>query len=321
MDFTIVIPSRNRAGLLRQAIESVLAQTHPAVEVIVANDGSDGDQAVEYAGMASEWPERVRFLDLEPTPRGHGPSYAINRGVDAARGLYVGFLDDDDVWTDPEHLARAWRVLTDGAPIGDLYFANQRAWRGDRLVEEDLWLSGLRAHLEGRARPDAHGAYRIDADLLMNALDGKFNHLNTTLVRRALYLQIQGMDEHIRYECEWDLYLRLLAAATRIDYHPGVVARHNVPDPAKAVNVSTGMPVAQKLLFRGMVLDKAIAFSERASIRRMAARHRIYTSRRLATLLAGEKRFEQAAFHARQAVTGPLDVKWWLYAAYLSLKR
>src|SRR5512143_4204162 len=108
MDFTVIIPSRNRPILLSKAIDSVLMQTHPSVEVLVVNDGSDGANEQAYADLASGLAGRVRFLNLEKAKNGHGQSGSINRGADAAQGKFLCFLDDDDYWTDPDHLRRAF---------------------------------------------------------------------------------------------------------------------------------------------------------------------------------------------------------------------
>src|SRR6476659_7292223 len=107
VDFSVVIASRNRPVLLRRAIDSVLGQTHGSVEVVVVNDGSSGDNASEYSRLDKELSDRVRFIHLVNTPTGHGRSYATNVGVAHATGSHICFLDDDDLWTDMGHLARA----------------------------------------------------------------------------------------------------------------------------------------------------------------------------------------------------------------------
>lgn len=318
MGIGVIIPSRNRAELLRKAVNSVMAQNHQAIEVIVVNDGSDGDEAGQYAELAAEWLGQVTFVDLEPSPRGHGPSYAINRGVEHAAASYVCFLDDDDCWTDPEHLARAAKDLA--AHDGDLYFTNQYAYSGEKRVAADLWLSPLASHLEETPSESDDGTCLLTVEDLMSICGGRFAHLNNTIVRRELYLSIGGMDEYIRYECEWDLYLRLIAAADTILHNPAVVARHNVPDPALAVNVSTGMPTLQKFLFRAAVLDKAVMFSSDPSIRRMAMKHKTYTLKKIAEQLVDERKFEQALFYAREGRIRPWDVKWRLYTELIAIK-
>ena len=137
MDFSVVIPSRNRPIMLRKALQSVLSQTHPSVEVLVVNDGSDGNYETAYTQLAKDLEFRVRIVNLEHTQRGHGQSYAINRGVESAQGQYVCFLDDDDYWIDNEHLARAWRAIF--STQTDVYFTNQVAYRGEQRVPGPIW--------------------------------------------------------------------------------------------------------------------------------------------------------------------------------------
>jgi glycosyltransferase involved in cell wall biosynthesis len=86
---SIVIPCYNGAPFLRATIDSALAQTHPALEVIVVDDGSTDDSAA----IASAFGSRVRVL----TQANQGESVARNKGLAAARGDYIVFLDADDL--------------------------------------------------------------------------------------------------------------------------------------------------------------------------------------------------------------------------------
>jgi glycosyltransferase involved in cell wall biosynthesis len=86
-EVSVVIPTRNRATQTLEAVESALAQSHPPLEVIVIDDGSD--DAVKF-----HLP-RVRVLRHE-VRRGAGA--ARNTGIDAAAGHWVAFLDSDDRW-------------------------------------------------------------------------------------------------------------------------------------------------------------------------------------------------------------------------------
>jgi glycosyltransferase involved in cell wall biosynthesis len=90
MRFSVVIPSHNRAGLLAKALASVWAQTLTDYEIIVSDDGST-DETRAYLRTLGD---RVRVV-AQPHA---GPGCARNAGVAASRGLYVVFLDSDDVW-------------------------------------------------------------------------------------------------------------------------------------------------------------------------------------------------------------------------------
>ncbi|HEV8000058.1 MAG TPA: glycosyltransferase family A protein [Planctomycetaceae bacterium] len=87
--FSVVIPTYNRADLLRQALESVSRQEFQDFEVIVVDDGSTEDLSSVVAAF-----DRTRLIRQANA----GPSAARNNGLRAAAGEYVAFLDSDDLW-------------------------------------------------------------------------------------------------------------------------------------------------------------------------------------------------------------------------------
>lgn len=101
-EISVVIPTFNRASVLARALDSVLTQTRMAEEIIVVDDGST-DNSAEM--VASEFPE-VRLI----VQGNHGVSAARNRGIEAAAGEWLAFLDSDDEWR-PEKLERQVTVL------------------------------------------------------------------------------------------------------------------------------------------------------------------------------------------------------------------
>jgi cellulose synthase/poly-beta-1,6-N-acetylglucosamine synthase-like glycosyltransferase len=100
---SVIIPTFNRARQVQAALISVLTQTYQNFEVIVVDDGStDGTrEAVEQ--VIDQQHSRVRYL----FQTNQGQSAARNKGIDAALGQWLGFLDSDDVWL-PEKLE--WQV-------------------------------------------------------------------------------------------------------------------------------------------------------------------------------------------------------------------
>ena len=87
---SVIIPTHNRAAMVREAIESVLAQSYADRELIVVDDGStDGTRAAVAAFLP-----QLTYIYQEH----QGVSAARNRGAAMARGEYLAFLDSDDLW-------------------------------------------------------------------------------------------------------------------------------------------------------------------------------------------------------------------------------
>src|SRR2546428_9199854 len=92
---SIVMPTKGRVELVRQAIESVLAQTYAAFELLILDDSvkEDAMEIIELANSDS----RIEYVDRN----GIGVSEARARGVHRARGSFITFLDSDDYWAKP----------------------------------------------------------------------------------------------------------------------------------------------------------------------------------------------------------------------------
>ncbi len=101
-EVSVVIPTYNYGHFIVEAIQSVLVQTYSNVEIIVVDDGSIDDTARRLTGFR----DRIRYI-RQPN---QGVSAARNRGILAAKGEFVGFLDADDKWH-PQFLERLIPVL------------------------------------------------------------------------------------------------------------------------------------------------------------------------------------------------------------------
>ena len=124
---TAIIPTFNRAELLRRALDSVYAQEGNGqlfdLEVLVVDDGST-DRTPE---VARAYP-MLRYIC---PPANKGTSAARNVGLDAATGQYVAFLDDDDIWL-PWKLRRQLQVLEEHPELSAVY--GQEIKTSDRAV-------------------------------------------------------------------------------------------------------------------------------------------------------------------------------------------
>ena len=320
--FSVIIATRDRPALAREAFESVLAQDCTDLEVVIVDDGSAEENRPLYEtwmGPARErLGERLQVHRLVRRPNGHGPSYSVNSGASMARGEYIALLDDDDSWTDAGHLGRAKKALS-AAGNADLYMTNQQAFLLGAPLGERLWLAGLEGQLRQAGRqPDAAGTFRVSVEELSRA--GGFCHMNCLIVRKALYERIGGMDEAIRWEGDRDLFLRLIDQAGTMLHNPAVVARHNVPDPAKKANVTTATPMLLKRLDQLRVVEKAALFSKRETIRREGFRHRGFVLKKIADELAAAGDWAAAGRYARSALGAGPSAGWAAKMAWYSLK-
>src|SRR5262245_32073230 len=92
---TIVLPTHNRAALMPRATRSVLAQTWKELELVIVDDASSDATPEILAELAATDP-RVRIVRRDRSQTAGNPENPRNDGLAAARGEYVGFLDDDD---------------------------------------------------------------------------------------------------------------------------------------------------------------------------------------------------------------------------------
>jgi len=316
--FSVIIPTRNRSSSFAVALQSVLEQRFRDLEVIVVNDGSSEQHERCCRELVDAPPGFARMLSLVHTERGHGPSYGRNYGAAKARGHYLCFLDDDDQWTDPEHLGRAAGVIAASQERIDLILANQRAFRDGVEVAGVVWIEDLLDCMRGE--PDGTGAYTVTPAELLGCQ--AHCHLNTTIVSRSLFFELGGLDEGLRYEEDRDFYLRAIDRARVIRFLPLIVSRHNIPDPATA-NASMSMSESElsKRLYQLRVFDKAILFSGRPEMRRYAMRQRAYILKHIATEAARVGRLDCSFYYAREALVAKPTFGWMATTALLAWRR
>ena len=179
-----VIPVHNGQAYVAEAIESVLAQSHPPIECLVIDDGStDGTRdAVAAFGDA------VRYVH-QPQ---RGVSSARNRGTEMAHGGLVAFLDHDDIWL-ADKLARQIEAI--------------QAGRATMAVCAIEMIDGSGAPL--RTRRLAAGSDLVSGMVLFDGTE-IVSCSSTGLVRRRELLALGGFDPELAMSADWDLLLRVL---------------------------------------------------------------------------------------------------------------
>jgi glycosyltransferase involved in cell wall biosynthesis len=182
---SVVLPTRNRRELLESTLASALAQEDVELEVIVVDDASS-DATPDYLGSVRD----PRLKVLRNVGR-TGVSVARNRGIDAARGEWIAFLDDDDRWA-----SNRVRVMIDrGQEAG-----------ADFVVGAVAEVDPSRRLLETWAPPPAD---RLARDLRMS---GTIAGPSAVIAKRQLLERTGGFDPELSYLADWELWLRFADA-------------------------------------------------------------------------------------------------------------
>lgn len=180
---SVIIPTYNRAHLVRRAIHSVLAQTFTDFELIIVDDASpDNTRDV----IASFQDARIRYT---PLIKNSGLSIARNSGIAVAQGAYIAFLDDDDEWL-PEKLSKQVQAFETKDPqVGACY----------------TWIKSVHEtnQREQIIAPTYEGF--IFEDLLYSC----FANVSSLMVKAECLQKLGAFDSTFRGCEDWDLLLRL----------------------------------------------------------------------------------------------------------------
>lgn len=202
-NISVLVGVYNRFELTKLAVESVLAQTLPVSEVILVDDGStDGTSELlpRYIAENAAWRERVRYYHQ----RNQGQSVSGNNGIAKAKGEWLGFIANDDLWL-PQKLEWQFRALERFkdqclACFTDAWFMN------NPFMKMTLFqLAGKRHDEPIGMVPDAR-KYVLER----GPLGGVHSvWVQTLIVRTDLVRRLGGFDPDLRYGEDDDFVFRL----------------------------------------------------------------------------------------------------------------
>lgn len=203
---SVVIPSQNRRARLARAIDSVMQQTWPSIEIIIVDDASTDDtpQFLEKLGSNSRIP--IKVVRNEVAQGGAG---ARNKGIELAEGQYVAFLDDDDTWMQ-EKLRLQIEMMRENKSSSSVSCSFLVQYQSGKQMLKQVFPSE-------------------DTQQLLHT-----NHLggaSMCLTTRQMLLDIGGFDANLRSGQDWDLWIKLndrgnvlvcRQPLVNYIYHPGV---------------------------------------------------------------------------------------------------
>lgn len=268
MNISVIIPAWNAERHIGRAIGSVLAQSRPAEEIIVVDDGStDGTaQAVRAFGKA------VRLIE-QPNA---GVSVARNTGIAAATGNWIAFLDADDEWM-PDKL----RFQAD---CHNQF--SQLKWSFTRLEwAHPQWEKHRLAH------PDRTEACRVFEDYLAAYCEGYFISTIAVMIHRSVFDEVGVFEPGMKRAQDNDLWFRIAYRFPQVGYVPQSLAVYHLDTPDSSTKLNDSVEFMIDLIDRHRTLsaryDRAEAFAPcithmlQVWIRQLAAQHRSTDARTL----------------------------------------
>ncbi|MDL1967166.1 MAG: glycosyltransferase [Deltaproteobacteria bacterium] len=178
---SVIIPTYNRGWILKKAIDSVLAQNFTDFELIVVNDGST-DNTQDILNL---YKEDIIVLQQD----NKGVSAARNRGIASASGLFIAFLDSDDLW-----LPKKLSIHV------DFFNANP-----DALIcqTEEIWVrNGLRVNPKKRHK-------KLSGDIFEPSLYLCLVSPSAVMIKRNLFEKTGMFDESLLACEDYDMWLRV----------------------------------------------------------------------------------------------------------------
>ncbi len=245
---SVIIPAYNVAAFICETLDSVLAQTFKAYEIVVINDGSPDSRELE--NNLTPYLDRIIYLKQE----NRGAGAARNTGLRRAQGSYVAFLDGDDAWL-PDYLAEQIRLIeSDGGY--DLVYANAL------LVGTSPW--------EGKTFMDRDPS---NGPVTFEALIGEHCLIITSgvLARRKPIMEVGLFDESLRNSQDFDLWVRLAKRGhARMNYQRKVLLRHRAHSGSLAADGIKSVEGELKVLQKVREWDD-LTPSERATLEKTTA--------------------------------------------------
>jgi glycosyltransferase involved in cell wall biosynthesis len=189
---TCIVPVFNGARYLRETLDSILAQTHRSIEVIVVDDGSTD----ESAALASTHPG----VTVLSQPNG-GHASARNRGIESARGEFIAFDDADDLW-EPEKIERQLDRFAARPELGVVFTHLQNFWSPE--VPEE-------ARVSGESMEPVPGYTSV-----------------TMLARREVFATVGPLDVSLKHGNDRDYFLRASDKGIVMEMMPHVMVRRRL---------------------------------------------------------------------------------------------
>ncbi|MDD2916224.1 MAG: glycosyltransferase [Candidatus Gracilibacteria bacterium] len=205
---SIILPTYNGSKYITSAITSVLSQSYDNIELIIINDASTDQETERIILKLQKKDTRIRYLKNE---KNRERSASKNRGVAEAKGEFIAFIDDDDIWSDQEKLQKQMLIMYNNSNIG---MVGTQAITIDEVGSENGKII---------LRTD-------DTDIRANLLLTNQFIQSSMLLKKNIFEGVGGFNEGMNLCEDYDLWLRIASitcCANIPDYSIRYMARTN----------------------------------------------------------------------------------------------
>ncbi len=304
---SVVIPTFNRGTTINRAIDSVLEQGYPNIEIIVVDDGSTDDTAERMERYRDD--SRVKYLTF---PNG-GVCTARNRGIRASSGEYIAMLDSDDYWL-PGKLALQLEVLR-AHPELRLVWTDMDAIDVDGNIVNQRYLRKMYScyeyfpNLEGlfdKSYLSNDGAQIHLGHIAPSLVLGNLVHTSTVLARRSSLNEAGDYDQSVHPSEDQDYYYRVCKTG-RVALIDTVTIHYQIgaSDAATAESRSFELATSSLKVFERLCLREPDGASD---TNRRRARRSLYRWVGRAALLHGDRAMARH-YLIRSLLMAPFDYR------------
>jgi len=198
---SVIITTKNRINLLKNAIESALEQTYTNFELIIVDDNSI-DETKKYCEELLSNDKRIRYISI-PEIGSTGANHARNIGIKNSKGDYIAFLDDDDKWH-PEKLEKVINKFYEDNEYGMVFSSTKK----------------IASHKNNKVniikveKPSKKDLENIKHNILMNNFIGGTSN---PVIKKDVLINVGYFDEKLPDRQDYELWIRI-AQSYKIGY-------------------------------------------------------------------------------------------------------
>jgi len=251
---SVIIGVYNHAKYLAESINSVLNQTYKDFELIIINDASPDNSKEIIKEIIKKNPGKITFIDNKINSKKNG-TFSSNQGVDAARGEFIAWNDDDDIWY-PTKLEKQMQIFEQDYQkrIGLVYCYG-------RNINEN----------PNRKRSEVE-AVDLENDVFKQMFKSSFFFKHSMLVRKSVYDRLGMHDAKYPFCIDYEYMLRIAAEGFGFDRVPEILVAHRIHYSNDTLNRAEAQKNTKEMLidisikYKDLIKSKGIDVQQRLTV-------------------------------------------------------